>query len=61
MHRCGMVRAMFAHIAGVPIEETALSLAPVVLAAGGLAGLRLRIARQAGKVGRAHRGRKEKP
>ncbi len=33
---------MFAHIAGIPVEETALSFAPVAVAAGGLAGARLR-------------------
>ena len=33
---------MLAHIAGVPVEETALSLAPVVTVAGALAALRLR-------------------
>lgn len=33
---------MFAHIAGIPVEETALSLAPIATAAGGIAGLKLR-------------------
>jgi hypothetical protein len=33
---------MLAHIAGVPVEETALSLAPVVTVAGALVVLRLR-------------------
>jgi len=33
---------MLAHIAGIPVEETALSLAPVALAAAGLASARLR-------------------
>jgi hypothetical protein len=33
---------MIAHIAGIPVEETALSLAPVALTVAGLAGLRLR-------------------
>jgi predicted alpha/beta-hydrolase family hydrolase len=33
---------MLAHIAGAPVEETALSLAPVALAAAGLATARLR-------------------
>jgi predicted alpha/beta-hydrolase family hydrolase len=33
---------MLAHIAGAPVEETALSLAPVAFAAAGLAGARLR-------------------
>jgi hypothetical protein len=31
-----------AHIAGIPVEETALSFGPVLLAAGGLATLKLR-------------------
>jgi hypothetical protein len=30
------------HIAGIPVEETALSFGPVILAAGGIAVLRLR-------------------
>lgn len=40
---------MLAHIAGMPIEETALSLAPIAAATGGIAGLKLRarIRRQA--------------
>jgi hypothetical protein len=33
---------MLAHIAGVPVEETALSLAPIAAATGGIAGLKLR-------------------
>jgi hypothetical protein len=33
---------MFAHIAGIPVEETALSFAPVAVAAGGVASARLR-------------------
>jgi predicted alpha/beta-hydrolase family hydrolase len=33
---------MLAHIAGAPVEETALSLAPVAFAAAGLASIRLR-------------------
>jgi hypothetical protein len=33
---------MLAHIAGVPVEETALSLAPIAVATGGIAGLKLR-------------------
>ncbi|HEX6688686.1 MAG TPA: hypothetical protein VF085_08485 [Solirubrobacterales bacterium] len=33
---------MLAHIAGVPVEETALNMAPVAFAAAGLAGARLR-------------------
>ena len=33
---------MLAHIAGIPVEETALSLAPIAAATGGVAGLKLR-------------------
>ncbi|MET0557595.1 MAG: hypothetical protein ABW065_02825 [Solirubrobacterales bacterium] len=33
---------MLAHIAGIPVEETALTLAPIAAATGGIAGLRLR-------------------
>jgi len=33
---------MLAHIAGIPVEETALSLAPIAAAAGGVAGQKLR-------------------
>jgi hypothetical protein len=33
---------MLAHIAGAPVEETALSLAPVITVFGSLAALRLR-------------------
>lgn len=33
---------MLAHIAGIPVEETALNLAPMALAAVGLASARLR-------------------
>jgi hypothetical protein len=33
---------MLAHIVGVPVEETALSLAPIAAATGGIAGLKLR-------------------
>ncbi len=32
----------FAHIAGMPVEETALSFGPVLLASGGIIGLKLR-------------------
>jgi hypothetical protein len=33
---------MLAHIAGIPIEETALGLAPIAAATGGVAVLKLR-------------------
>ena len=55
---------MFAHIAGIPVEETALSFAPVAVAAGGLASARLRRVstrrrdrRDATTVPPAHHGR----
>jgi len=31
-----------AHIAGIPVEETALSFAPFIAATGGIAGIKLR-------------------
>jgi hypothetical protein len=49
-----------AHIAGIPVEETALSFAPVIAATGGIAGVKLRARmskrrirrrRQVGKAG----------
>jgi hypothetical protein len=42
---------MLAHLVGIPVEETVLSLAPLVAASGGLAGLWLRgrLARQRGR------------
>lgn len=33
---------MFAHVAGIPIEETALGFAPLLLSAGGIALYKLR-------------------
>lgn len=33
---------MLAHIVGIPVEETALSLAPIAAATGGIAGLKWR-------------------
>ena len=30
---------MYAHIAGIPVEETILSFAPVLAASGGVAGI----------------------
>lgn len=33
---------MLAHIVGIPVEEAALSLVPIALASGGIAGLKLR-------------------
>jgi hypothetical protein len=45
---------MLAHIAGIPVEETALSFAPIVAVAGTLAALRLR---QLARLLPAHGGR----
>jgi len=42
--RSEMVPTMFAHIVGIPVEETALNLAPIAAVTGGLAGLRMRSA-----------------
>jgi hypothetical protein len=33
---------IFAHIAGIPVEETALSFGPVLAAGGGIAMMRVR-------------------
>ena len=33
---------LLAHIAGIPVEETALSFGPVIAAGGGFAALKLR-------------------
>jgi len=33
---------MFAHIAGIPVEETALSFGPIITVTGGIATLKLR-------------------
>lgn len=33
---------MLAHLVGIPVEETALSLAPLAAATGGIAGIKLR-------------------
>lgn len=37
---------MLAHLVGIPIEEAALSLAPIAAATGGIAGVKLRAARR---------------
>lgn len=44
---------LLAHIAGIPVEETALSFGPVVLLAGGMASARIR--------GRVRDGRRRRP
>lgn len=45
---------MLAHIAGIPVEETALSLSPIVAATGGIAGLKLRASRAARRTARSN-------
>jgi hypothetical protein len=40
-HRTSAVISL-AHIAGIPVEETALSFGPVLLAGGGIASLKVR-------------------
>lgn len=45
-----------AHIAGIPVEETALAFGPVLLAGGGIATLKVRE-----RVGRIRRTRRERP
>jgi hypothetical protein len=45
-----------AHIAGIPVEETALSFAPVIAATGGVAGVKL-WARMAKRQARPRRRR----
>jgi hypothetical protein len=37
-----MIAVLFAHIGGLPVEETALSFGPVIAAGGGIATLKLR-------------------
>jgi hypothetical protein len=37
---------MLAHLVGIPVEEAALSLAPIAVATGGVAGVKLRAARR---------------
>lgn len=47
---------MLAHIAGIPVEETALSLAPAVFVAAGLTSARLRRLATQRWPGRQRRG-----
>ncbi len=47
---------MLAHIAGIPVEETALSLAPVAFVAAGLTSARLRRLTAQRRPGRQRRG-----
>ena len=49
---------LLAHIAGVPVEETALSMAPVAITVIGLAGVRLRTSIRRGLARRAWTPRK---
>ena len=49
------------HIAGIPVEETALSFGPVLLAAGGFAVLKLRTFLAKIKVTVASRDEKHRP
>jgi len=51
---------VLAHIAGVPIEETALSLAPVAAATGGLAGIKLRRLSRRRRTRRSAGGRRSR-
>ena len=53
----------FAHIAGIPVEETALSFGPVLLAGGGIATLKVRerLERRRGRRHRVSTGQKAKP
>lgn len=48
-----------AHIAGIPVEETALAFGPVLLASGGLATLKVR--ERLGRRRGAHRAPKSPP
>lgn len=54
---------IFAHIAGIPVEETALSFGPVIAAGGGIATLKLReqMERRRGRKRRLARARGSKP
>jgi hypothetical protein len=49
------------HIGGIPVEETALSFGPVLLAAGGFAVLKLRTILVRIKVTVASRGERRRP
>lgn len=53
---------MFAHIAGIPVEETALSFGPIVTVTGGMAALKLRdrIERRRGRRRRFETSRRTK-
>jgi hypothetical protein len=47
-----------AHIAGIPVEETALSFAPLIAATGGIAGMKLRERMEKKRVRPRRRGGK---
>jgi hypothetical protein len=49
------------HIAGIPVEETALSFGPVLLAAGGIAALKLRAILARIRAAVAGRGQRRRP
>ena len=49
-----------AHIAGIPVEETALSFAPVLAAGGGIAMLKVRERLARGRARRVLRRRRPK-
>lgn len=49
------------HVAGIPVEETALSFGPVLLAAGGIAALKLRAILARIRVAVAGRGQRRRP
>jgi hypothetical protein len=51
----------FGHIAGIPVEETALSFGPVLLAVGGFAALKLRTFFARIKVTVASRDERRRP
>jgi hypothetical protein len=53
---------VLAHIAGIPVEETALSFGPVLVAGGGVATLKLResLERHRGRRRRGDAARKAK-
>jgi hypothetical protein len=46
----------FAHIAGIPVEETALSFGPVILAGGGIATLKVREGLERRRARKRHAG-----
>jgi hypothetical protein len=49
------------HIAGIPVEETALSFGPVLLAGGGIAALKVRHTLERIRERAASRGESRRP